>query len=104
LGENSFKEWRAMCQQFKLPVATPIFPAEHLLETMLPNVELEVETYQQTYASAYEFLSSLKKIGAIAPRMRYLPLPSGRLRQVLRQFNTEITISYEVIYGKYRRK
>ncbi len=103
LGENSFKEWRMMCQQFNLPVATPIFPADHLLETMLPNVTLEVETYQQTYSSAYAFLSSLKQIGAIAPRMRYLPLPSGQLRQVLRQFNSEITISYEVIYGKYRR-
>lgn len=104
LGENSFKEWRMMCQQFNLPIATPLFPAEHLLQTMLPNVELEVETYQQTYSSAYAFLSSLKTIGAIAPRMCYSPLPSGQLRQVLRRFNSEITISYEVIYGKYTRK
>lgn len=103
LGENSFNEWRLMCQQFKLPIATPHFPAEHLLQTMLPNVELTVETYQHTYSSAYEFLRSLKQIGAIAPRMRYVPLPSGQLRQVLRRFNTEMTISYEIIYGKYTR-
>ena len=58
LGENSFKEWRAMCQQLNIPVATPLFPAEHLLATMLPNVTLEVETFQQTYANAYAFLSA----------------------------------------------
>lgn len=104
LGENSFHEWRAMCQQFNLPVATPIFPAEHLLQTMLPNVELTVETYQQTYSSAYAFLNSLKMIGAIAPRMRYSPLSSGQLRPLLRHFNSDITMSYEVIYGKYKRK
>lgn len=104
LGENSFHEWREICQQFNVAVGTPIFPAEHLLQTMLPNVELTVATYQQTYPSAYAFLNSLKTIGAITPRMRYNPLSSGQLRQMLRQFNSEITISYEVIYGKYTRK
>ncbi len=104
LGENSFKEWRAICQQFNIPIATPIFPADHLLETMLPNIQLEVETYYQTYENAYAFLNALKKIGAISSRMGYVPLSSGKLRKVLRQFNTELTISYEVIYGKYIRK
>jgi malonyl-CoA O-methyltransferase len=104
LGENSFKEWRGMCQQFNLPVGVPIFPAEHLLQSMLPNLELTVETYQQTYSSAYAFLKSLKTIGAITPRLFYLPVSAGKLRQVLRENDHEITISYEVIYGKYTRK
>ena len=94
----------SLCHEFKVPVATPLFPAVHLLQTMLPQVELTVETYQQTYANAHDFLSSLKKIGAISARRGYKPLPSGRLRQVLRGFNTKLTISFEVIYGKYSRK
>jgi malonyl-CoA O-methyltransferase len=104
LGENSFHEWYSLCHEFKVPVATPLFPAVHLLQTMLPQVELTVETYQQTYANAHDFLRSLKKIGAISARRGYKPLPSGRLRQVLRGFNTKLTISFEVIYGKYSRK
>lgn len=104
LGENSFHEWHTICRIFKLPIATPIFPAEHLLATMLPNVELTVETYQQTYQSTYDFLRSLKNIGAIAPRRGYQSLSSSQLRNVLRYFHSEIVISYEVIYGKYKRK
>ena len=103
LGENSFKEWRAICQTFKIPCGTPIFPAEHLLQTMLPNLEIEVETYEQIYPNAYAFLSSLKNLGATASRVGYIPLPSAKLRQVLRYFDDEITISYEIIYARYKR-
>lgn len=103
LGENSFKEWRAICQKFNIPAATPLFPADHLLQTMLPHVQIEVATYQQTYTNAYAFLSSLKSIGATVARVGYVPLPSGKLRQVLRQWDTALTISYEVIYGRYIR-
>lgn len=104
LGENSFKEWRTVCQKFNVPVATPLFPAEHLLQTMLPRVQIEVVTYQRTYTNAYAFLRSLKNIGATVARLGYVPLPSGKLRQVLRQCDTELTISYEVLYGRYRRR
>lgn len=103
LGENSFKEWRAICQAFKIPCGIPIFPAEHLLQTMLPNLEIEVEMYEQVYPNAYAFLSTLKNLGATASRVGYIPLSSTKLRQVLRHFDDEISISYEIIYAWYKR-
>jgi malonyl-CoA O-methyltransferase len=103
LGENSFKEWQAICRALAIPIATPIFPAEHLLQTMLPQLQIEVVTYQQTYPNAYAFLRSLKNLGATAARLGYTPLSAGKLRQVLRHVNSAITISYEVIYGQYSR-
>ncbi|MCD6039633.1 MAG: putative methltransferase, enzyme of biotin synthesis [Gammaproteobacteria bacterium] len=104
LGENSFKEWHTLCNAFKVPIATPILPADHLLQTMLPSVEIEVETYQHTYASVYAFLSSLKKIGAVTPRVGYIPLSASQLRQIFRKVHGEFKLSYEVIYGRYVRK
>ena len=104
LGENSFKEWRAICHAAHIPCGIPIFPAPHLLQTMLPFVEIDVKIYEKTYRNPLDFLSSLKKLGAATARSHYNPLSLTQLRRVFRRFNTEITISYEVIYGVYKNK
>lgn len=104
LNANSFKEWHAMCRHFNLPIATPLFPTMQSLKTLLPTLQLKVETYQQTYENAYAFLHSLKKIGATVSRADYVPLSLGELRRLLRHFNTKLTISYEIIYGSYRKE
>ncbi len=104
LGEDSFKEWRAICSMANIPCGIPIFPAEHLLQTMLPSVKIQVKTYQKKYFTVYDFLNSLKNLGAATARSGYKPLSLAQLRSVLRWFNTEINISYEVIYGVYKNK
>ena len=64
-------------------------------------MQFEVKTFQQRYASIYDFLKSLKNIGAVATHENYECLPAGMLRRVLRQYPDEIDLSYEVIYGSY---
>lgn len=101
LGENSLIEWRAMCEKWNLPIPTPHFPSAHYLQDVFPNIQFKVATFQHRYANIYEFLKSLKNIGAVAPRENYSCLPAGTLRRLLRQYPKEIDLSYEVIYGSY---
>ncbi len=103
LGENSLQEWRHICKKFKIANATPVFPTKDFIKKIIPTAQIHVETYQQKYKSAYAFLNSLKLIGATAAPLNYIPLSAGMLRRVMRHFDTEITISYEVIYGYYKK-
>lgn len=102
LTENSLCEWHAICSAYDLPVATPLFPSLQIIQQCCPEIELVIETYQHTYESLYDFLSSLKQLGAMAARAEYIPMSSGKLRSMMRLFENGITISYEVIYGRYK--
>ncbi|MHB1947633.1 MAG: methyltransferase domain-containing protein [Gammaproteobacteria bacterium] len=101
LGENSLIEWREMCEKLRIPVPTPHFPAREYLQKAFPKMQFNVETFQHRYASIYDFLKSLKNIGAVATQENYICLPAGTLRGLFRKYPNEIAVSYEVIYGSY---
>lgn len=101
LGENSLREFREICQNLNLPVPTPNFPVRSDLQNDFPKMKIEVEVLLQPYRNIYDFLRTLKEIGATATRPNYYPLSAGNLRRVMREFNTEIQMSYEIIYGHY---
>jgi malonyl-CoA O-methyltransferase len=103
LGENSLHEWRDLCTENAVQWGTPVFPSPQILQDALPGLELSVVTYRETYPSAHAFLNVLKKLGATAPHAGYTALSAGKLRSVLRRFESKMTISYEVIYGSYRK-
>ena len=103
LGDDSLLEWREINARSHYPVATPLFPNKQELQTTFPAMQIVTETVKQPYRSVYEFLVSLKKIGATASRQNYQPLTPGKMRKLLRDFADEIHISYEVIYGCYTK-
>jgi malonyl-CoA O-methyltransferase len=99
LGESSLWQWREVCQQLQLPIATPLFPSAAVMQECFPTMEVEVVHYQHVYTSAYAFLTSLKELGAVATRADYYPVSAGELRRVLRSYKQDIAINYEIIYG-----
>lgn len=104
LGKNSLIQWREICKHYQLSIPTPSFPDFEVLQKAFPSMQLEIETVQHCYPSAYDFLKSLKNIGATAAHRDHSPMTAGSLRQVLRECNSEIKINYEVIYGKFIKK
>lgn len=101
LGNDSLQEWQTICRAANLPLATPIFPARNQLTIELPNVKFESQIITEIYPNLYAFLRTLKLLGATAPRAGYVPLTADKLRALFRKFNTEIAMTYEVIYGEY---
>jgi malonyl-CoA O-methyltransferase len=101
LTENSLQEWRAMCIELKNPISTPYFPKITELKSNLPNIKLTVESIRENYQNARMFLNTLKSLGATAPRTDYTPLAVDKMRKMLRHFDHEIEITYEVVYGEY---
>lgn len=101
LTENSLHEWRAMCEQFIVPFATPSFPVLMQLKKQFPEMDWRVEIIEEPYPNLQLFLSTLKSLGAIAPRVGYQPLSSATLRKMMRHFDHPIQMTYEVVYGEY---
>jgi len=102
LGANSLCEWRAICEQFQLPVGTPLFPTASQLKNHFPEWHITVETHEQRYDHLWAFLQSLKKLGATATRPGYAPLSPRQLRSLVRHFHRPMNICYEIIYGSSR--
>lgn len=103
LGEHSLIEWREICENNHLQIPTPLFPSQEKLKEYFPEIKIESEIFQQPYQNVYEFLRSLKNLGATATRTDYLPLSAGKLRQLMRRFDQQINISYEILYGSYKK-
>ena len=103
LGNNSLPEWREICNQHNFPNPMPSLPQVQRLKQDFPHIEFEIETLTQSYNSIYDFLTTLKKIGAVATHENYAKSSSGALRQLVRRFDEEIIISYEIIYGVYKK-
>lgn len=101
LGENSLKEWRKICKDHGLSIPTPLFPSCQNLQASFPELETTVEVLKQRYDSLYDFLSSLKSLGATATQKNHSLFAAKHLRHILKKYDSEIDISYEVIYGHF---
>lgn len=107
LGENSLSEWREICELHAITV-TPSFISTRELQRFFPELKIQVELTKQFYRNAYEFLKTLKLIGANAPHIKHRPQTSGSLRRLMRLLDKKypqgINISYEIIYGSYEKQ
>ncbi len=101
LTENSLREWRDMCNHFNYPIATIHFPSVTRLKKQFPQLKLHTEVIRETYSNTYAFLKTLKLLGATAAREGYTQLTSNKMRKLIRHFDREIEITYEVVYGEY---
>jgi malonyl-CoA O-methyltransferase len=106
MGENSLHEWRDICKTYRVAM-TPEFVSRDYLQTAFPELNLHVETIQQAYLNTYDFLRTLKVIGADTPRATHFALTAGKLRHLMRLLDNKnpdgVTISYEIIYGCYEK-
>lgn len=103
LGEGSLIEWRQMCEQFQLASQKRVFPNKEAVMNYIPGLTVDVQIFQQRYANAYEFLQSLKLIGARAPDKNHYPDSAVKLRRLFRHYSNEIIMSYEVFFGSYTK-
>jgi malonyl-ACP O-methyltransferase BioC len=107
LGENSLLEWRDVCESDSKCRPTPIFPSAEAMKKYFPDLSLQVEVTPIAYADAYQFLKTLKSIGATAADINHITLSPGRLRRLMRAFDrtkaSDIDVSYEIIYGCYTK-
>lgn len=105
LGQNSLQEWRHICRVHNASVPTPIFPTGQELQTMIPDLKVQIDVLQQHYHSAQDFLNTLKALGANAAHADHEPLSPGVLRRIMRAFDHAsfegMNITYEIIYGSY---
>lgn len=103
LGEKSLYEWRDMCEQMNILPAQLNFPQIDFLKERFPELTFNTELYQQSYTTAYDFLSSLKKLGATATPIGHIPVSVSQLRRLFQRYNHEILMTYEIIYGCYTK-
>lgn len=101
VGENSLKEWDDICKKFNLPKTTRPFPSRRFLQENFPDMKIDIENVSQNHHSGYDFLHSLKNIGATAKQENNISLSLGNLRKIILKLNNPIEITYEILYGKY---
>ena len=82
LAAGSFAEWRAAFGD--AAPATHDYPTAEALGAL--GLEVSVETIEQDYTGARDFLRALKAIGAGTARPGYRPLPPAALREVMDRF------------------
>lgn len=85
LAEGSFAQWRTAYDGLRPGI--PDYPTPEALRAL--GVAVSVETIDHRYASARDFLSTLKAIGAGTPQPGYQPLPPALLRQVMDRFEAQ---------------
>ena len=94
LGENNFQEWRAFLKNENLPFGG-ITPQN------MPGIFHE-DHKPERYGSVYDFLSSMKDIGAGHSKRGYIPLSPRELKTTIARFDAQEdkTITWHIIYGK----
>src|SRR3990167_4349549 len=103
LGENSFLEWKQICQDLQVEDGLLRFPSLASLRGYYPQWRFTEENIIYCYHSAYAFLHSFKQLGTQTSRIGYQPMTLSRLRQVIRHFDAQsfesIKMTYHVLYG-----
>lgn len=104
LGQGSFIEWRQICRDFNIPIGILAFPTVHQIKAQFPTLILTTQIIKKRFPNLRAWLTSLKLLGVqTTTEVTYRPLSKTILRRLLNIYNQEIGITYEVIYGEYRR-
>ncbi len=97
-GSNSFKEWKTTLKFLGLPSGVLDFPTP-------PNIYRQEEMLVN-YTNAFDFLHSIKNIGAGVARKSYIPLTPQQIKQACNKFDKEYkgNITWHILYGRIDRK
>ncbi|MBI1300195.1 MAG: methyltransferase domain-containing protein [Alphaproteobacteria bacterium] len=93
-GSESFKEWRQNLVSLKLPIG--------LLDFGAPKGIYHEEYYTQNYASAMNFLKTMKSAGVSQARDGYKPLSPPDLKRSCAAFDATYkgNISWHILFGR----
>ena len=107
LGEESFGEWKQVCQDLKMANGILSFPSLGAMRNHYVQWQFTRELISQHYQSAYAFLRSFKQLGTQTPRTGYYPVTPACLRRAIRHFDSlspsGVDMTYEVVYGSYHQ-
>lgn len=110
LGSETFQEWRAAAALLGLADAGPRYPSLARLEqqcssTLAPLHCAETHLWDE-HPSAFDFLQSLRRIGADVPAAGARPLSPGALRRILRGIDAKgrVRATYHVLSVVWRRR
>ncbi len=97
-SKESFKEWKTTLESLNLPSG--------ILDFTAPPSIYRQEEMQVNYINAFDFLHSIKDIGAGAPRKNYTPLSPKQIKQACTKFDKDYggNITWHILYGRIDRK
>jgi malonyl-CoA O-methyltransferase len=103
LGCQTFQEWRAAHARLGLPCGTPDYPA--LADFPWPPLAHRgaEQLLTHPYADGFDFVASLKTLGAGEPKAGYRPLAPGPFRQILAEFSDGVAMTYHLLFGEITR-
>lgn len=107
LGEETFQEWRVLCEQNQLPCGLHSYPECKAWESAWPaggRGKIYAERIVEEHSSPRTFLQGLKQIGTALSPASYQQLPMAALRRIFRSFSQEekkFFITYHLLFGSY---
>jgi len=93
---GSLREWREACADAGAEDGLWPFPAEDFAAGLARSAELR--EHRLVYASARDFLISMKQTGAHSPRRGHRPASAGALRRLLAQCERPFAATYRILY------
>ncbi len=97
-GENSFQEWKNTLKTLNLPSG--------ILDFSTPKSIYKQEEMQVNYINAFDFLHSIKDIGAGHARKNYQSLNPQQIKQACNKFDKDYegNITWHILYGRINKK
>jgi len=97
-SKNSFNEWKETLKSLDLP--------NGILEFQEPSSIYKQEEMLVNYVNAFDFLHSIKDIGAGLPRKNYTPLTPKQIKQACDKFDKDYAgnITWHILYGRIDKK
>jgi malonyl-CoA O-methyltransferase len=104
LGAESFREWRTAHAALGLRAGTQPFVDAATLRAAFPagRLALDEELFVDRAEAALELPRRLRAIGAATPAPGHRPLAAGQLRRVLRALGPQPSLTYQIIYARFR--
>ncbi len=106
LGVDTFREWKQLYQKCGWECGTLSYPSAEELERLRihqGDLRIEQEWKIEKYDDGWDFVKSLKTIGANTPRPHYQLLPPRFLKNLLQSAGPNFCVTYHVLYGSITR-
>lgn len=100
LGRGSFAQWREAHAALGFACGTPVYPTAGELAALLPaGARIVSQSIEMRHTNAFDFLDSLKRVGAGTPAAGHVPLPPGALRRVMRRMGAPARVDYDILHA-----
>ena len=94
--QGSFHQWQTLCATHNIHANMWPLPDTNFAKTVANKHVLQDIT--MNYASAYDFLRSMKLTGAITPPQHDRPMTASVMRRILKSSARPFPVSYKIIF------